>query len=107
MIREGYTSGQRWSLKTEEDLSENEAAAWEIGRLVAGGYTSGYDPVWEVEMDKVMPREAFVQIIDDCVTVSIEATESNPALEFDSTFEDLESNPATAGFVTEEPDHKM
>lgn len=107
MIRDGYTSGQRWSLTTDIDLDDNDAAAHEIARLVGEGYTSGIEPSWSVEIDTVEPRKVYVQIIDEEVNVSMEAVGDHPAIEFYASFDELQSSAVTAGFVTEEPENKI
>jgi hypothetical protein len=99
MIREGYTSGQRWQLTTDIDLDEEDAAAHEIARLVDEGYTSGIEPSWSIEINKIHPREVYVCVDEGEVTVTISGTEEHEAVDFDSTIEELETNHYTAGLV--------
>jgi hypothetical protein len=99
MVREGYTSGERWRLKTDIDLDENDAAAHEIARLIDEGYTSGIEPTWDVTIDKIHPREVYVCVDDDEVTVRINETEEHEAVDFEATIDELEADPQTAGFV--------
>jgi hypothetical protein len=99
MIRDGYTSGQRWKLDTAIDLEKDDDARHEIARLISGGYTSGYGPTWSVEMDKIMPGEAYVQIDDEFVTVRMEGTAKHDAIDFQTTIGELEDNPETARLV--------
>ncbi|MNU26896.1 hypothetical protein D3C71_152770 [compost metagenome] len=99
MIREGYTSGQRWQLTTDIDLDDNDAAAHEIARLVDEGYTSGIEPSWSIEINKIHPREVYVCIDDGDVTVTISGTEEHEAIDFDSTIDDLANSPDTASLV--------
>jgi hypothetical protein len=98
MIREGYTSGQRWSLTTDIDLEE-DAVAEEIARLVSEGYTSGIEPSWSIEINTVHPREAYVCIDDDEVILRVSRGDDSPAFRIDTTIEDLEADPETAGIV--------
>jgi hypothetical protein len=99
MIRDGYTSGRNWSLDTEIDFSEDEDAAYEIARLIAGGNTSGYNPTWSVEMHKTMPGEAYVQIDEGFVTVKMEKTRNHEEIDFVSPIDDLANSPDTASLV--------
>lgn len=99
MIREGYTSGERWRLTTDVDLDENDAAAHEIARLVDEGYTSGIEPSWDIEINTIHPREVYVCVDDDEVTVKISGTETHEAVGFEATIASLEADPDTAGFV--------
>ena len=101
MVRDGYTSGDGWSLETNVDLSEDEDAAYEIARLISGGCTSGYGPVWSVSMEKRVPGEAYVQIVDEDVTVTMEATADHDAISFSTTIEELASDPETASLVAD------
>jgi hypothetical protein len=99
MVREGYTSGERWRLKTDIDLDENDAAAHEIARLIDEGYTSGIEPSWDIEINTIHPREVYVCVDDDEVTVRISETEEHEAVDFEATIAGLEADPQTAGFV--------
>ncbi|NTF23522.1 hypothetical protein G6L37_34695 [Agrobacterium rubi] len=101
MVREGYTSGQRWSLKTEIDLEENEPAALEIARLIAEGCTCGHglEEFWEVEMHKTYPREVYVCIDDEDIVVRVTETDGYEAINFETTISELEADTSTARFV--------
>jgi len=101
MVRQGYVEGKGWKLTTEIDLQEDDSAAEYIGSLIADGFTSGIDPTWSVDIRNRQPRQAYVNVDGDDVTIEIGVQDGIKEVVKVTTIDAIAADPELSAFLVD------